>query len=164
LILTGDLIAKGPDSSGAVDLAMRMSASCVRGNWEDRTLLAHATLSAHQHPLPGPAEDPRTKEDYLDEESFSHGDYKDRALAKLLTKEQVAWLRQCPVILRVGDVGGGEMVVAHAGLVPGVGLERQDPFQVMNMRSIDLKTRVPSEERKGEPWEKVSQHLTSSNS
>lgn len=39
----------------------------------------------------------------------------------------------------------GEILVAHAGLVPGVPLERQDPFETMNMRSIDLETRVPSE-------------------
>jgi hypothetical protein len=159
LILTGDLIAKGPDSSGAVDLAISTGASCVRGNWEDRTLLAHATLHSNQHPLPGPAEDPHTKEDYLDEESFSHGDYRDRALAKLLTGRQVKWLKACPVILGVGRIdgfnGGGEIMVAHAGLVPGVDVERQDPFQAMNMRSIDLKTSVPSEERAGEPWEKV---------
>jgi len=156
LILTGDLIAKGPDSRGAVDLAMKMGASCVRGNWEDRTLLAYNSLVAKVHPLPGPQEDPATREDFLDEESFSHGDYKDRALAKLLSKEQVKWLKECPVILRVGSINGGsEIVVVHAGLVPGVDLDRQDPFQVMNMRTIDLATRVPSEDRDGEPWEKV---------
>ena len=164
LILTGDLIAKGPDSSGAVDLAMRVGASCVRGNWEDRTLLAHSTLHSKLQALPGPLEDPSTKEDYLSEESFSHGDYKDRALAKLLSKQQIAWLKACPVILKVGRVdgfnGGAEIAVAHAGLVPGIEYERQDPFQAMNMRSIDLKTRVPSEERKGEPWEKVSIYFT----
>lgn len=160
LILTGDLIAKGPDSSGTVDLAMKIGASCVRGNWEDRTLLAHNTLSSKVHPLPGPAEDPYTKEDYLDEESFSHGDYKDRALAKLLNEEQINWLKQCPVILRVGGIpgfnDGSDIVAVHAGLVPGIDYERQDPFQAMNMRTIDLKTRVPSELRYGEPWEKVS--------
>lgn len=162
LILTGDLIAKGPDSSGTVDLAISLGASCVRGNWEDRTLLAHSTLHSHLQQLPGPLEDPSTKEDYLSEESFSHGDYKDRALAKLLTKQQIKWLKACPVILKVGGVdgfnNGAEIAVAHAGLVPGIAYERQDPFQAMNMRSIDLKTRVPSEERKGEPWEKVSAH------
>jgi hypothetical protein len=160
VIFTGDLIAKGPDSQGAVDLAMKIGASGVRGNHEDRTLLAYSSLTAKVHPLPGPQEDPRTQEDFLDEESFSHGDYKDRALAKLLSKEQIKWLEGLPVILRVGPVGGvnggGDIVVVHAGLVPGVDLEKQDPFLAMNMRSIDLKTRVPSEDRKGEPWEKVS--------
>ena len=32
----------------------------------------------------------------------------------------------------------------HAGLLPGVPLERQDPTAVMTMRSVDLDTHVPS--------------------
>jgi hypothetical protein len=138
---------------------MSIGASCVRGNWEDRTLLAYNSLTAKVHPLPGPQEDPHTQEDFLDEESFSHGDYKDRALAKLLSKDHVKWLQKCPVILRVGALpgfnGGSELTVVHAGLVPGVALERQDPFFVMNMRSMDLNTQVPSEDRKGKEWDKV---------
>jgi hypothetical protein len=160
VIFTGDLVAKGPDSLGAIDLAMKIGASCVRGNHEDRTILAHNALNANVHPLPGPQENPHVQEDFLDEESFSHGDYKDRTLAKQLSDKQITWLKKCPVVLRVGPIGGynggGEVVVVHAGLVPGVKLERQDPFLVMNMRTIDLATRVPSEDRKGEPWEKVS--------
>jgi hypothetical protein len=159
VIFTGDLIAKGPDSRSVIDIAINIGASSVRGNHEDRTLLAYNSLTAKVHPLPGPQEDPQSKEDYLDEESFSHGDYKDRALAKLLSHEHIKWLKTLPVILRVGPVkgfnGGGDVVVAHAGLVPGVAFERQDPFLVMNMRSIDLATRVPSEDRKGEPWDTV---------
>jgi hypothetical protein len=159
LILVGDIIAKGPDSRGVIDMAMDLGADCVRGNWEDRTLLAYNSLIAKVHPLPGPQEDPNTKEDFLDEESFSHGDYKDRAMAKELDKKHIDWLQKCPVILHVGGIsgfnGGSEIVVVHAGLAPGVDLDRQDPFLVMNMRSIDIMTRVPSEDRKGEPWEKV---------
>ncbi|KAF2400659.1 Metallo-dependent phosphatase [Trichodelitschia bisporula] len=162
LILTGDLIAKGPDSTGAVDLARRLHASCVRGNHEDRVLLAHASLHASLQPLPGPAEDPNTAEDDLDEESFSHGDYRDRAIAKKLSRDQVQWLTACPVVLQVGSVGkwngGTEVLVVHAGLVPGVDVERQDPFLVMNMRSVDLDTLVPRADRKGEEWEKLWNH------
>jgi hypothetical protein len=98
-------------------------------------------------------------DDTLDEESFSHGDDKVRKLAKKLSKKQITWLKQCPVILRVGHVHGmGEVVVVHAGLVPDIPLEQQDPFQVMNMRTINLKTRVPSETRDGTPWEKFWNH------
>jgi len=71
-------------------------------------------------------------------------------------------LQRCPVILRVGPIpaynGGGEIIVVHAGLAPGVELDRQDPFLVMNMRTIDLMSRVPSEERTGEPWENLWNH------
>ncbi|KAE9979595.1 hypothetical protein EG328_000762 [Venturia inaequalis] len=162
LILAGDMIAKGPDSRGVIDMAMDLGADAARGNWEDRTLLAHDSLVAKVHPLPGPQEDPNTKEDFLDEESFSHGDYKDRAMAKELDKKHIEWLQKCPVILKVGGIagfnGGSEIVVVHAGLAPGIDLDRQDPFLVMNMRSIDVMTRVPSEDRNGEPWEKLWNH------
>lgn len=52
----------------------------------------------------------------------------------------------------------GNIVVVHAGLVPGVNLEDQDPYQCMNMRTIDLKTRLPSETRTGTEWEKFWNH------
>ncbi|QDS74736.1 hypothetical protein FKW77_000964 [Venturia effusa] len=165
LILAGDMIAKGPDSRGVIDMAVDLGADAVRGNWEDRTLLAYDSLVAKVHPLPGPQEDPNTRDDFLDEQSFSHGDYKDRAMAKELDEKHIKWLQSCPVILKVGAIsgfnGGSEIVVVHAGLVPGIDLDRQDPFLVMNMRSIDVMTRVPSEYRKGEPWEKLWNHYQS---
>jgi len=149
LVLTGDIISKGPDSQGVVDLAREVGASCVRGNHDDKVLLAaeHA-----EGGLP------------------SDGGSKAHQLAKELSKENLEWLRSCPVILDVGKVEGvgpekhydSDLVVVHAGLVPGVALENQDPFLVMNMRSIDLATRVPSSERHPErgsvPWETVWEH------
>ena len=44
LILAGDMISKGPDSAGVLDLVMELGASAVRGNHEDRILLAYAGL------------------------------------------------------------------------------------------------------------------------
>jgi hypothetical protein len=156
LVLAGDLIKKGPDSVGVIDLARELRASCVRGNHEDRVLLAYHDLHAKHIPLPGPMEDPHTVDDDLDEESFSHGDYKDRKLAKKLGHNRAEWLQDCPLILKVGSIEGmGEVVVVHAGLVPGVDLENQDPFNIMNMRTIDRDTLVPSNKRKGVAWHKV---------
>ncbi|TVY14454.1 putative metallophosphoesterase [Lachnellula arida] len=126
LILAGDIISKGPDSAGVVDLARELD----------------ATVPADK------------VEDALEEVSFSHGDYKDRKLVKDLGQKRIKWLKQCPVILRVGKLGDmGEVVVVHAGLVPGVELEKQDPTMVMNMRTIEHG--VPSDEREGHGWMKV---------
>jgi Calcineurin-like phosphoesterase len=156
LVLAGDMIFKGPDSNGVIELLKSLGGTCVRGNHEDRTILAYASMHSSLIPLPGPDEDPARTEDDLSEESFSHGDYKHRNLAKELGYDQIKYLQQCPVILHVGKIAGQDYVIVHAGLTPGVSLEKQDPFQVMNMRSIDLQSRVPSEGRMGEPWEKVS--------
>lgn len=156
MIFAGDMISKGPHSPGVVDLARDMGASCVRGNHEDRALLAYRDIHSKQLALQGPDEDPHWAGDEMAEESFSHGDYRDRALARQLTARQVDWLRKCPVILKVGEIKGlGEVVVVHGGLVPGLKLETQDPVAVMNMRTIDLETHVPSDRRNGMIWSKV---------
>ncbi len=158
LILAGDMISKGPDSPAVVDLAMKLGATGIRGNHEDRIILAHADMIAEHISIdnsPSPNEDRDKAQDALEEESFSHGDYRDRALVKQLGEKRIKWLKQCPVILRVGNLGDmGEVLVVHAGLVPGVKLEEQDPTMVMNMRTIG-KGGVPSDEREGTGWMKV---------
>jgi len=153
LILAGDMISKGPDSAGVVDLAIKLGATGVRGNHEDRTILAYDDMVADHLPMdaPGPSEEKDKSQDALEEVSFNHGDYKDRALVRVLGEKRIKWLKKFPVILRVGRLGSlGEVVVVHAGLAPGVALKKQDPFQVMNMRTI--KDGVPSEEREGLGW------------
>lgn len=151
----------GPHSPGVVDYASHLGASCVRGNHEDKVLLSLAEMSSLSDPaLPGPDESVKRASDDLLEESYSHGDYKLRKLARSFKKSQIAWLKTCPVILHVGQIGSlNDVVVVHAGLVPDIPLEDQDPFQVMNMRTVDLKTRVPSEGRGGSPWEKLWNHV-----
>lgn len=169
LLLTGDLISKGPDSRGVVNIARKLSASCVRGNHEDRVLLVHRDLSAaNLLPIAGsPTADEIDTEgsyngmnnayndtsgygtfDYLDEGSYSPLNERDRRLAHALSPAQVEYLSSCPVILRVGPLASlGEILLVHAGLVAGVSLESQDPSSVMSMRTVDLDTHVPSKKR-----------------
>jgi hypothetical protein len=147
LIFVGDIINKGPDSTGVVDLARQYSASSVRGNHEDRILLLRQEM-VKTKTLSIPDDD--------EESRFSSRELSERALARSLSDEQVRWLESCPVILNVGQVSGmGQVVVVHAGLVPGVELEKQDPSSVMTMRTIDLDTHVPSPRKKGTNWAKV---------
>lgn len=150
LVLTGDMIAKGPDSRGVVDLARSLYASCVRGNHEDRVLLFRRQQQQHAkiHGADSPYE--------LPEKAVTPQDKAAQQLARELSDEQASWLEGCPAILRVGSIKGmGEVVVAHAGLVPGVALEHQDPVSVMTMRSIDVETHVPSAKEDGLAWTKV---------
>lgn len=165
LVLAGDMVSKGPDSPGVVKLAQKLGASCVRGNWEDKLLLAIAEAQALQHrgdPTDTPADDELIEIlDTPDEvTALARTDRKLRNLAKKFTHSEIAFLQQCPVILRVGEVPKlGSLVVVHAGLVPDMALDDQDPFHVMNMRTIDLKTRIPSSTHDGGvPWEKFWNH------
>lgn len=167
LVFTGDLVNKGPDSAGVVELAMQLGAYSVRGNHEDRILLAHASLTP-----PAPVADTDSATASLEklqiedkdhngdnadgkeleaalkkykegEEGLSKGDERAREVARSLLPEQVKWLTELPVILRVGAIPRGvekptfeNLLVVHAGLVPEVELENQDPWAVMNMRTI----------------------------
>lgn len=150
LITTGDLIAKGPDSLGTVDFVRQMGASCVRGNHEDRILLIAQGL---EEPI-------REGSDTRNELSTYSLDSPARTLAASLSAEHILYLKNCPVILRVGFVESlaSDLIVVHAGLVPGIRLERQDPTTVMTMRSIDLGTHVPSKDaifKGGVHWAKL---------
>jgi hypothetical protein len=94
--------------------------------------------------------------EFHDESAHSQGEINRRKLAKQFSEEQIAWLKACPVILRLRKVPGlGQAVVVHAGLVPDIPLEQQDPRQCMNMRTIDLNTRIPSPDHKGFHWDKL---------
>ena len=154
VILTGDLVNKGPDSPGVVSLAMDIGASAVRGNHEDRVLLAHLAMQTALAPgtagestggllnaVFGGDKDVAARPDEADTlelTPFAHGDFADRETAASLSPRHIAWLSGLPVVLRVGDLGPplGDVVVVHAGLVPGLPLDRQDPWAVMHMRSL----------------------------
>ncbi|KAI8941933.1 hypothetical protein NX059_000047 [Plenodomus lindquistii] len=162
LVLTGDMIAKGPDSPGVIKLAQKLGASCVRGNWEDKLLLSlaeaqditFATASTESPPTADP-----NHPNAVAPSPNAHASSSLLKLAKEFSKKEISYLHQCPVILRVGTVPNlGTIVAVHAGLVPDVPLERQDPFHVMNMRTIDVKTRIPSSKHAGTPWEKLWNH------
>ncbi|KAI1615827.1 protein phosphatase [Exophiala viscosa] len=153
LIATGDIVNKGPDSRGVIDLLRGYKASCVRGNHDDRLLLVvndlHSTsLSSKKNPKLETSKGGQAISDASDEV---------RTLAMSLDADQIKWLKSCPLILRVGELKAfnGETVVVHGGLVPGIPLEQQDPSSVMNIRILDLETHVPSKqhEQKGSvPW------------
>ncbi|PSR85757.1 hypothetical protein BD289DRAFT_433557 [Coniella lustricola] len=167
LIFTGDLINKGPDSAGVVAMAMELGAHSVRGNHEDRVLLAHAAMNRRTQLTVAEAEASlkafenfQIKEDgdgesdaynalkahQAAEDALSKGEERDRETAQALSDEQIKWLAGLPLILRIGSIPLGteqqqtpaleNVLVVHAGLVPKVPLEAQDPWAVMNMRTI----------------------------
>lgn len=151
LVTTGDMIAKGPDSSGTVDLLREIGASCVRGNHDDRILLlakASNTTRIRQN-AGGTAEDVYS----MAKSSKQLPKSLDESLSTTLNAAQIDYLQSCPVILKVGHIDAlqGGVVVVHAGLVPGVPLEDQDPSSVMTMRTIDLRSHVPSKDGREGP-------------
>ena len=144
LIATGDAINKGPSSSAVLDALIRLNASSVRGNHEDKILHAHRDYRApsHQKFISSSDSDSSAEAAPID---IKHGAARDLELAASLTEDQVRYLTSWPLILSVGPIPGmGNVSVVHAGLTPGLPLLHQDPVSVMNMRSIDLRNHVPS--------------------
>lgn len=145
IVSVGDIVNKGPDSLGVIDLLHANGASCVRGNHEDRLLLyAKSAKGSTLH---------------IEESGDEAASSKTRGLKKLarqLSHQQLKYLESFPLILRIGNMGPmGDVVVVHAGLVPGLALDNQDPSSIMNMRIINLKNQVPSKKHKAKhsiPW------------
>lgn len=178
IILAGDIISKGPSSPEVVDLAISMSASCVRGNHEDRVLVARqnlysSTLTHHHHqsnkqiteneiirraahPTVETGKSKKKKNKKEDSDNSDLYAPADRDLARSFSKHQITYLASCPVILNLGPIPTlGNVQVVHAGLVPGIPLHHQDPISVMHMRTIDLDTHIPSRLHDGVPWYKL---------
>ena len=122
----GDLVSRGPDPLGVLRLFRAVSAEAVVGNHEQRLLEARAARASGR-PLPklGP----------------SH-----LALLDLLDEEDWALFESLPLMRPLPE---HDVLIVHAGIVPGVPLERQDAWMVTHLRSID--DGVPSE-RWGTPW------------
>ncbi|KAH0270272.1 Metallo-dependent phosphatase, partial [Aureobasidium melanogenum] len=177
IIATGDVIAKGPDSPGVIDTLMSLDALSVRGNHEDRVLLAANARTTAESPAES------NDESSTDVSAASRGaGLKGEALLDYLKPRHLKWLRSLPLIIHIPALAPpkrpapttsvadtlskkkpkktfqilDDINVVHAGLVPSVPLLRQDPFSVMNMRSMSPTNHVPSENRKrGIPWERV---------
>ncbi|ESA43803.1 Ser/Thr protein phosphatase, variant [Neurospora crassa OR74A] len=186
LILAGDLVTKGPDSKGLVQFARDIGASAVRGNHDDKVLEAAKWLGRIKQGKNGwgKTENQRDSVREDDEEMFEEEEAKDSveisgrrrtkkpkgvkpehiAVARSLTVSQLHWLASRPIILRVGHLYGAktapwnakEVVVVHGGLIPSLPLEKQDPWAVMNVRSLVYKrsTSSTSDDNTGDEDEK----------
>lgn len=127
IILLGDMITRGRKSLEVLNFAMEQKASCVRGNHEDRILLLRKQLKKH----------PKRSEELM---ATTNTKLKSELkLARKLSNEQVQWLEKCPVILNVENVPGvGHIAAVHAGLRPGVPLEKQVTLPFWFLPSIKI--------------------------
>jgi predicted phosphodiesterase len=129
LVSVGDLVAKGPDSLGVIRLFREVGGSAVRGN-HDQHCLSWWDAQQAGEPLPKlrPAHQKVVEE--LDETDWR-------------------WLAGRPLWIELEQ---HDALVVHAGLLPDLPLDDQDPHDLMNMRSIlDDGTGSRSYED-GTPW------------
>jgi hypothetical protein len=123
LVFVGDVIAKGPDSLGALDIVRRTGAILVRGNHEARL------LAWKKNP----------NEIVL---SKTHTE-----VAQKLRDEDWTILEASVLYF---DLPANETRVVHAGVVPNVPIEKQTAENLVTIRSIDSKGEA-SERATGNP-------------
>lgn len=112
LLFVGDLVNKGPKSLEVVRFVRDSGSLCVRGNHDD------AALSAYYKWVQGGRVPGTAKYPYV--EHFVEAD--------------VQFLEQLP--FSVSLPAHGNVVAVHAGLVPGVDLPDQRPFDMYKMRFV----------------------------
>jgi hypothetical protein len=120
LVLTGDLVGKGPYSQRVLALARSYGAQAVLGNHDAHALRARDYANGRR-----PADElPPGRE--------------HQQVAEALEPADFAYLEQLSLFIRLGpeQPGEPETVVVHAGVVPGVPLERQRRKHLLTLRSI----------------------------
>ena len=122
LIFVGDLVARGPDSLGVLDVARRTGAVVVRGNHEQKLLDWRRSRTAWMRGEAA-AKPPIGK--------------MHRDLARALRPSDWTLLETSPVFVDLPEHGAR---IVHAGLLPGVAIEDQSPQTLMRIRTV----RVPA--------------------
>jgi Calcineurin-like phosphoesterase len=110
LVFVGDLVAKGPASVETVRTVMSLNGLSVRGNHEDNMLKSVLAPSSK----------------YANNRTYD--------FASGLTQNEIAWIRNLPYTISLSDL---DLIVVHAGLVPGKSLKDQNPEDMIRMRTLD---------------------------
>lgn len=124
LVFVGDLVDRGPDPVRVVRLVRKISeirpgTVVLQGNHEQKC--TKWRLRESQRLATGRENKMRQPDDVR------------RAQWEALSEDEVNWLRSLPVYAVLDD----NWVAVHAGLIPGVPLEEQDPDKVTRIRTLD---------------------------
>lgn len=129
LVSVGDLVAKGPDSLGVVRLFEELGGRAVRGNHDQHCLQWwDASRAGEELPKLKPAH---------------------QRVADALGDEEWKWLGALPLWLALEE---HDALVVHAGLETNLPLKEQDPYNLMNMRSILADGSASRSYEEGTPW------------
>ncbi|TQV98129.1 protein phosphatase family protein [Cordyceps javanica] len=188
LVFVGDLVNKGPDSPGVIDLAMELGASAVRGNHDNAVLdaagaarlrngewLSEAASQANNTVEAMPPASSSVAQEQAANSTPTPAAHSEVTIktASELSARHLEWIAALPLILRIDlpahrSSSLASIIVTHAGLVPGVPLDQQDPHAVMHMRSIVTKDGVleaaegAGEESWAAVWERAQEEVEES--
>jgi hypothetical protein len=129
LVSVGDLVVRGPNPAGTVDLIRKLSGRAVRGNHEDR-LLRHRQMPRHLAPPLGSLQ---------------------REVVRAFKQHHWEFLASLPLWL---DLPEHNLRVVHAGVDPRFPIDRQSPRVLMYCRSLDAYG-TPTERHSQTLWGEV---------
>lgn len=112
LVFVGDLVARGPDSIGVLEIARQTGAVIVRGNHEQKLL------------------------DWRDENGRSSLAETHLSVAKGMRDADWTLLETSPLWF---DLTEHDARIVHAGVVPGVAIEDQEESHLIHLRLVDHK-------------------------
>ncbi len=129
ILLTGDLVAKGPQPLAVIE-------------WLLRTPRAYSVLGNHDHHVIAAMQRRQTAATTVTTTSqpppIDEPDYATRPhdyVAAHMTDEQRAYYLRMPLSIRLPGLSRPHLMV-HAGLVPGVALGEQRVFDLLNVRNV----------------------------
>ncbi|XP_076332010.1 bis(5'-nucleosyl)-tetraphosphatase PrpE [asymmetrical]-like [Tachypleus tridentatus] len=134
-IFVGDLVNKGPKSLEVVRLLRNKANStlCVRGNHDEVVLELYHKKVSGEHDLT-----------------------KHSAWINEFSEEDIDYLQNLPYTITLPSLN---VIVVHAGLVPGLPMKRQDPRHMVTMRNLVIKDyfweggiQATNSNQEGEPW------------
>jgi len=127
IVLVGDLVAKGPDSQGVIQLCRERGLHAVLGNHDAKLLSLEGEATKTSEAPTG-----------------SHAQ-----IASTLCQADWDYLRALPLWVHVSDM---QTIVVHAGLVPGLPLDQQPRRFLLNLRSITPDGQPSKRIEDGVPW------------
>ncbi|WP_394846649.1 metallophosphoesterase [Pendulispora brunnea] len=114
LVFAGDLVARGPNSRGVLQIARRTGAIVVRGNHDAKILSYREAMKDKKRP---PVNLGKNHQSVV--ESLTDPDWAVLETSSL-------WV----------DLPEHDVRVVHAGLIPGIPIEKQDPKVLLHVRTV----------------------------
>lgn len=133
-ILVGDLVNKGPKNEEVLKLVRTMpSILSVRGNHDEVVLRVYNKSQDHKNSVPE----------------------KNLWMTKL-SVDDISYLSQLPYTIQLLSLN---TVIVHAGIVPGIPIECNNPHDLVSMRNITIKdyffeggVQATNSDKIGYPW------------
>lgn len=122
-IVAGDAVDRGPDSPGVVRFMRENNIEFVKGN-HDTKLLRRAD---HMHRV-------ATRPGYRNPMKYSPD---QESTVKALSGAEISWMDSCPFYI---ELATHNAFVVHAGVVPGIPMDRQTPEALTMCRYVCEKT------------------------